>query len=217
MAIQEAVMQVTLISSYRNQVANNVLHYRFDWENTQIPTPQALNDFLETFSAFVVPDFKECLSQEARYEGCRVVFFNPLNPLQDRVATTTDLSGPGTVDTAGSMPSQTCGLISKLTVFPGRQGRGRFYMPFPPDAALNSADDLIQAAYRTVLVSLSVQLQNSFDVDPFDGQLRTFTPGLYKRGPGSIFRAWTSSRVGLGFATQRRRGFFGRPNTVPPL
>lgn len=209
------MIQATVVSSFRNQVANNVLHYRYLALSDTAPSVDDLDAFTQQLRLTIVDDFKECLSQDARYEGLSIRWLSPGGKDFDKVYTLAQGAGPGTADTPGTAPSQVCGLIRKRTEFAGRRGRGRFYMPFVPEDAL-LPDDLPALAYRTLLSSLGAQLIETLNVT-FQGQMTAFEPGIASTRSAQSFTPIVAALVANGFATQRRRGYFGRPNVVPVL
>jgi len=215
MAVGPSLVRITVIASFRNQVSNNVLHYA---TRTGVAAPNDLAMLNEISNAWIntcAVAFKECLSQEARYEGILVRYINPLDPASDLEVSNTRLAGPGTADTPGTAPSQVCGLIRKRTGRVGRGGRGRAYIPFPPLGA-EDPTDLITAAYRVLLQDLAGDLASALTVT-VDNVDYDFWPGITHLRSYNQFKEWTSFTVGVGFATQRRRGYFGRPNVVPVL
>lgn len=206
--------QAKIIASFRNQVSNNVLHYQVNTTTPHTIDQPLMVSMCEAFRIQIIDEFRACLSQESRFEGVELRYLDQGTPLGDRVATSSAGAGPGTADTPGTAPSQVAGLVGKRTFFPGPSGRGRFYMPFVPRGA-DDVTDLLTDAYLTVLTDLATVLMEP--VDSPDILNFTMTPGIMPGRNGLLFKPWTRYTVAVGFATQRRRGFFGRPNSVPPL
>lgn len=209
------VIRVTLFSSFRNQVGLNVLHYRQTSSQPSYELALAdLQPLVNALSNVVGPAMKECLSQESVFNGLEGRLLAAL-PVNDVIATAANTAGAGTAATAGTEPSQVCGLLSKRTGLGGRRNRGRMYVPFVP-ADAPDPDDLVGTAYFTQLQDLATVLTTP--VTATNGmQTTTITQclaGLVRNAGGPLV---TQMVVREGFATQRRRGYYGRPNSPPPL
>jgi len=103
-------------------------------------------------------------------------------------------------------------LISLYSATLGKIGQGRTYVPFPcPDD--NAGDGTPTAGYVTRLANLAVFLSTDL-VIVAGAQTATFKPCLYRGGvdtPRFIQDAVNHD----AWATQRRRGSFGRLNKAP--
>lgn len=205
--------RVTLFTTYRNQVAMNVLHYCPALDDFRTFDQTDLQNFVDTLQPMLTTDFRACLSQEASYLGMQARYLGAF-PSEDLIATNTVGAGIGTAAAAGTEPSQVCGLLRKRSGFPGRNKQGRFYMPFVPRGAAGN-DDLLTNAYKTLLTALASQLSDFVVVDPFGAAETIFHPCLQSHVRSSVPVYLETVTVADGFATQRRRGFFGRPNAVP--
>jgi len=121
---------------------------------------------------------------------------------------------PGTVS-GEILPAQLTGLVSMYTAYAGRQGRGRNYLPFPADSS--NDDGVPTSGYHDVLTAyalfLSEPLVTSTDVE------FTLIPGLFPLlagdPPARGFVPFVETTASIYWATQRRRGEFGRVNTLP--
>jgi hypothetical protein len=133
------------------------------------------------------------------------------------------IAGNG-VGTAGAvhLPKQTCGLISYVDGLSGRAHRGRMYVPFPSSAD-NVADGVPTVGYVVNLGALLTALLVPIIVVGAGGNT-TIQPGLYHRakvGPPPVPQSITilsgPPTPSTLWATQRRRGDYGRPNRAPLL
>jgi len=150
------------------------------------------------------------LSTNALYYGSVMYLMNPIG-LPPRPVSTTGNQGAGLAG-AGLLPGQTSGLISLLTATMGKIGQGRIYVPFPCPAD-GAADGTPTAGYVTRLADLGVFLSHDLTVIA-GGQTATFKPCLYRGGtdtPKFIDQAINND----AWATQRRRGSYGRLNKAP--
>lgn len=203
-------LRVTLVSSFRDQIAINVLHYCNTPRVSVAFDETDLANFASIVSPFLAAKLKPCMVQTAKYLGMRVRHLAAL-PADDQEVTTTLGNGFGTFDSVNAAPSQVCGLIKKKTATVGRRGRGRMYVPFPAQEAA-AADDTVATAYDDALQDLAVALDTIQEVDPFGSTSLVFEPCLIFRDSPAGVLPITSHIPRGGFATQRRRGYFGRPN-----
>jgi len=112
----------------------------------------------------------------------------------------------------GLMPTQASGLISFYTKTLGKQGQGRMYVPFASPDCL-SVDGSPTVGYQTDLDNLGAFL--SSDVVVGAGAVTgTFAPVMYQGGvaPTLFIDSFKSHNA---FATQRKRGAFGKTNSLP--
>jgi hypothetical protein len=129
-------------------------------------------------------------------------------------------SGPGTGG-ANALPLAVCGLGHLRSGGIGRSGRGRAYLPFPSTAFATPATSEPTAAYITAATTL---LENLATIEEFgsggnvaDVDLIVFNRNAAFAGgnPGPAVTTWNVSPL---WATQHRRGDFGRTNnTANPL
>jgi len=150
------------------------------------------------------------ISSNSEYYGSQLYLLNPIGlpPRPDHVNVN---NNPGTGG-AGLLPSQTSGLVSLYSSTLGKIGQGRTYIPFPPPG-LNNADGTPEATYVTDLNALGAFLfANNIVID--GGVTATFRPCLYRGGTDTP-RFLESAVAHDAWATQRRRGAFGRLNKVP--
>jgi len=161
-------------------------------------------------SASVPTLIKSVLAQEAEYDGQKIRTWRA-EPALDVEASSSAGAGPGAAANPGFAPRQLAGLIRKRTAIPTRRGKGRVYVPFP------SFDDVSEngnpgAAYLLGLNALADELMVEREVT-IDGQPATFVPCVAGADRPAIGIQMTDTVVATEFATQRRRGSFGRPNT----
>lgn len=155
--------------------------------------------------------YKALLSAGASFWGvsARRVWPRPLTA----IAWDTTNQGAGLV-VGDILPRQSSGLISFATNLAGPSYRGRAYAPFPSEAS-NDPGGVPSAAYIGALQNLANVLVGVMVVNgPNGAQL---SPILWHRGAPAqpSFTAVTSTTVRSKWATQRRRGDFGRLNPPP--
>lgn len=107
------------------------------------------------------------------------------------------------------LPGQDSGLITKTTDFSGRTFRGRCYVPFPYTAAQDD-DDTPTADYVERLAVFANDFLTTQNVTA-GGGLVVLKPVLYNRAT-VVITPITGNTPRKKWATQRRRGNYGRAN-----
>lgn len=200
-----------------DQAAVNTIYYLCTGGNTGGVTDQ---DVASSLQVNWNPFYVSLINNNAEWRGVQV-YTKPATP-GFPLAPVFDNSNP-LIGTAGpiALPKQTCSLIRFQSGQGGRQFRGRIYLPFPAsaDTALDGAPS---ASYQTRLLALATFLQNTFFLTDVSGTkfipcIQVIEHGPYGKPPQpppvpSPILQWNiSSR----WATQRRRGAFGRLNASP--
>jgi hypothetical protein len=135
-------------------------------------------------------------------------------PIKSYVVADVSLTGMGTFND-DNLPKQVCGLISKRGDVPGKHGRGRIYMPFPME--VDSAPDgrptpgYIAANAAWAALGLVVSTRS------FAAGSVVWIPVIYRRSNPALSSYILSSHASEFWATQRKRGDYGRPNAIPIL
>lgn len=113
----------------------------------------------------------------------------------------------------GIAPPQVAGLISWRTPLAGRKNRGRSYLPYVADADMDP-DGTPAAVYLTKLETFANLMLPPLTVGtPPDTSTIKFS---IANSPHAFQPVGVSDwRIENGFATQRRRGYWGRPNSSP--
>lgn len=189
-----------------SQVGINTAHFRCTAETGVGSTDQQVAD---AFDAALAPRYKAAISGGARYRGCSVQRISPGIPTVPAFAIGND--GIGTV-AGGMMGTQLSGLVSARTSLAGRRYRGRVYIPFPAEDS-NAATGVPEAAYIVAIDDIGDELYSVFPVVN-GGNSTTNDPVVWHRGLllGTPITGWLARP---SWATQRRRGAYGRQNTTP--
>ena len=118
---------------------------------------------------------------------------------------------------ATSLPKQTCGLASIKTALAGRRYRGRMYLPFP-SVTMDTGDGVPTAGYQVNVVN-AVTVMLSVNNITVGGRTANWNTVLvHKAGKTPIPASptpITTFVIDGGWATQRKRGYFGRINESP--
>lgn len=164
--------------------------------------------------------YKPCLANGATYFGLTVQRVDIPTPLPISLFSKGN-TGAGTGG-AGTLPNQVAGLISLKTQNAGRHYRGRIYTPFLPVSA-SDANGLMTAAYVAILqADIASSLQSIEGIvsgaNTVSGLYQVRTRIKVVGPPVSFITSYNPVLVGQAiqrFATQRRRGQYGRNNPIP--
>lgn len=203
-----SVLRVVTICTVPGQISANTRK----WQLTELTGGASFTstDFLADHEAGMAAAMIPLLSSSAAYYGSQVYLENPIGapPRPDSDAT---LAGAGTAG-AGLAPTQVAGLLSLYTATLGKTGQGRFYIPFP------WIDDVSTDGTPTVGYQTNTETLGSFlttdRVMVVGAVTGRFAPVMYPGGAAPI-KFITGYKTHNAWATQRRRGSFGRTNVTP--
>ena len=192
-----------------NQISVNVTHWESTAELGSI-SPGLLLAAAIGFEAILAPLYKVMMPAQASWRGCG---FQRVKVAPTLEWASTTLDGLGTA--MGSLvPTQSSGLISWRTADVTRRGRGRIYIGFPPTGSTD-ADGSPNASYMVPLAALGLAY-----VLP-----RTWTFGMTDSVSlklvvvNGVVSVPTKDVITYAekprYATQRRRGQYGRLNLPP--
>lgn len=200
------VVRLRVASYTANQQGINVIHYRVSTSNgsgqTDLQVATAIDSNLES-------RYKAVLSVAARYRGVSVQKIRPLPVAFPQVVVAND--GVGTV--AGDMlATQVSGIVTSITNLAGPKYRGRVYIPFPGEGS-SDANGIPTNAYVGNIDDIGDELFSplSIGVAPNDIVLQ---PVIFHRATNTFtdITGWVSRQK---WATQRRRGSYGKTNPTP--
>lgn len=200
------VVQVRLVSILQQQISINVLTYVC----TAIAgTSETYANGAIRFDTLINAPYKALMCNIAAWRGVGVrrIYGGALSVEYSTIAN----QGAGTAG-ANPQPKQVTGLLRKSTDRPKEKGRGRAYIPFPATADNSTLGNPL-AGYITRLNTLGAVLQQTVVVGtaPNTASLK---PILWDR---DLLQATDIlAVVGQAYwATQRRRGDYGKANVVP--
>lgn len=200
------IVKLQLWSHDSEQAAVNTFHYKITAVGGLIGT---LEDMVDAFSTLVHTHYKALLNQQTNFDGVvGQVVFPP--PLMVSVKNNGDAGG-GTGGVSGAS-RQTAGLIAWRTALAGPGGRGRTYLPFTSDGD-STGIGIPDAGYLAAAGTFAVDV-STFTTFSTGGRSATFEFGLKKRNSGT-FTPVNDGNVVAKWATQKRRGSFGRANSSP--
>jgi len=189
-----------------NQASVNTFHYQV---NVVSAPPATDQDVASAFDTAMAPLYKPFLNNNATYRGCTCQVINPLPIKIDVIAT--GFPGAGTGGAVASA-HQVSGLTSWYSATAGRRGRGRTYWPFPP-TAFTSGDGTPTAGSVTIMDNIASAVFG-FSTIVASGRQATIAFGIWSRSLRVLTPVTTRITRGV-WATQRKRGNFGRPNGSP--
>lgn len=191
----------------QSQLGENVLHYE---GLSFVGTGGTIADAAARISTVLAPLYKPLLHPAATFYGvmCRQVF-----PLPKSISYA-DATGAGSgTGTGGALPKQVSYLISKKSETPGRKGQGRLYVPFPAGGDNDTATAAPNAGAMVKLIALRAQLVSTLTIGA-GGNTSVISPILWNQTEVRIVPITAMFAV-QEWATQRRRGDFGRKNALP--
>jgi len=201
-------LEVTIFCVQGEQVGVNVVHFQVG----SIVGTFTAEELADEYSNYVAAAYKAWLSDTANFQGVKLRLVGEEGIMPAPVYS----AGGGGVGTGGAlMPRQVAGLIRKRREAQGPSGRGRVYAPFPGledhDLGALSADGQTRlGAIRAVLFGNPAPIA----LTPGASGACNFTPVMYTRA-SNTFSLVIRSEISSQFATQKRRGYFGRPNALP--
>lgn len=181
---------------------------------TTLPST-TIADVLDQFANDIVPSYKALISQSATYRGSRASF-REANGLFD-TAWEIETFNQGVGGVLGDpLPKQVSGIVTRLGVFKGRKHRGRVYVPFPGEASNDPVEGRPNNTYLTALSTYGQKITDPLAVNNL-GNTATLLPGhIVTVAPGNNqFHEWVSYVHRPYWATQRRRGDYGKENESP--
>jgi hypothetical protein len=200
--------EVSMYVGQQQQLAINRLQYLI----ASVTGPaQGADVFALAFFNYISPFLHPCMTSLAEFINVGVRRLVPAPVTVEQLA-----SPPAPVAGSGGtspLPGQVAGLLTKRTGLAGRKNRGRIYVPFPDQVHVNFNTNFPIAAYLADLNTLALQLKSPItfiaagttytcDLQLYHRATKTFTP--------------TSDVISRPrFATQRRRGNYGRVNVAP--
>jgi hypothetical protein len=208
LAVGDVVLMT--VACYRpSQVALNDFHWQVAAIGGASLTDAAVALKLD---ATLAPLYKPLMNGDSTYYGVRL---QRISPLPKPVAVVGEANtGVGTAVGAG-LPGQVSGLMTLRTNSAGRAFRGRLYIPFPAASYFSSPLDTPTALWDTNVDAIAAILKNPY-LAMIGADTVTLVPVIWHKATRTstpIIDAESTSK----FATQRRRGNYGRPNVVPPF
>jgi len=203
------VFKVTFVTSCDGQLGLNVKQFRV--ESADVPSAD-LQGLLNGICDEIAIRYTNILTNTATFRGA---YATPLPNLVGVAPTiSTNSAGAGTAG-GNPLPMQVTGIATLRTTLAGRANRGRIYVPFPPtDALENGTEQRPTVAYKNSVQSLASFFVGLNEITSPDNPAEVWEI-RWGLGVGAAFRQFDSAVARQKFATQRRRGNYGRHNEIP--
>ena len=198
-------VQVRVITQLLTQVGMNVLHMTPTTVTTGGASLQEIANALDTALA---PLYKPAMTSNSSWRGVGCQNITAPRSLEYFSVANT---GPGTGATP-PMGAQVCGVITYKTTNAGPSWRGRSYIAFPPGTA-SQTTGIPTASYTTLLAAIATAILAPGTVVGATGST-AFRFGVLQSAT-DIVQFYASATVPSKWATQKRRGNYGRPNALP--
>lgn len=200
------LVKVRVCCQETNQISLNSLTYKI----TALTGAPTYEDLAGHLAANLSGAYAPFISNTSKFYGISMQRYFP-TAMQPVIAIRNDV-GTGGATTA---PRNAAAIITKKSSVPGKQGRGRIYVPFiatanlSVDGSISPAGLVLMDAIITAGLATVTALVVNFagDTVSFDPTLVSAT-GIFR---SALVGAYSKSLVG----TQKRRGDFGRPNNLP--
>lgn len=190
-----------------SQISVNTIHYYVP--TVPVTFGATVLEIAFVLNAIIAPLFKGLIASTARYRGLSLQKINAPARVPEVAKT---LDGPGT-GSSGLTPTQVCGIVHFKTSLAGPANRGRLYLPFVDLSDVTSAG-APGAAYITAINTLFTALGTSDTIVGAGGSTRIDMTIRHKANP-LVNTPVESIEPGTKFATQRKRGMYGRTNATP--
>lgn len=179
-------------------------------------TPQPEQALLEKIDASLAAAYKPAMYNSAQYVGTDMQNITGSPPYPAQVKTLA-LEGAGTGG-AATMGAQVSGIYTTRTAMTGKKFRGRSYIPFPAAALSTTTAPPDMTAGYIVLLNAIIAIVTASTIVTVAGQVYTLNWVICHNpqfaGAKSL-TLLTGADIGVGWATQKRRGDFGRTNPFP--
>jgi hypothetical protein len=199
------------------QAAVNTIHY---FVSEVGATPATDTDAAQTLDAIMALSYPPFMSSLTEYRGIEMQILSPVPPFQALYTEAfTNLNAqPGTSGEL-TLPSQVAGLVEFQTGAARQRGRGRAYLAFPA-AGNDDGTGKPSAGARLVMAQIASDMEAGLAVSTAGRTatlVRVLKHGKDKTGV-QIFPYWTAVTNHSDsefWATQKRRGNWGRTNISP--
>src|SRR5215831_870430 len=195
------LIQARVYCYFQSQLSVNVCNY----VATAVTPQSTIEDWALSYEALVAPRWRACIAKGALYHGIHATLYRAGQKFRSLFRNASQ--GVGTTTNLQALPKQTCGIITKLTDFGGPEGRGRLYVPFP------YVDGTIDAVGPSNGQQVSMNAVAAVVAQP----ITVGSVGFEVQSQPVLINRKTlqrtniiGSRTGTLWATQRRRGDYGR-------
>lgn len=169
-----------------------------------------LTELADAISTDLGPKYVDLLSVDATYRGVSV---QRVNPQPKTIPVVSIVQQSGGLVVGNPLPPQTAGLVSLKGSAAGRRFQGRIYLPFPGENS-NAAEGVPSFDYVVDANSIGTSMITGYSIAGTIGGSAEFVYTLDVTG-ADVNKDFNSFVTRPGWATQQRRGAFGRTNITP--
>lgn len=199
------VLETLLVCRADPQFGINVRHYRVSLVGG---SPATLADAVGAVEDYFHERYKAWLSASAQWWGAKMTRIKPTRSQPETAFVQRGVGDNGT----DLIPRQAAGVIKLKTDLGGRHGRGRMYIPFPPEEFNDASGDL-EAAAITALQGIGNFADDTIAVSA-GGRTASIVPVLYNRKTAAVTDI-NGFQERVKWGTQRRRSNINRPDADP--
>jgi len=212
--VPDDILEVRTVCTNADQLSLNVLHYRVTFLTGPAPGV-TISEMATGLSNIMGPGYQLIMPASAAYRGTGVK--NLMAP-PTQEATSTASAGPGVAGGA-EIPQQVSYLVNFKTESSGRGFRGRIYPGFVSNLHVNTSGNMNAAGF-TAIQLMAAAIVGNFTITSGANQTTIQLIILRRQAnklplPFPTYADVTTITARNAFATQRRRGDFGRTNTTP--
>lgn len=206
------LVKAQIVTFDTNQVGLNTLWFLVGSVGGSPATDQ---DLASALDPIISPLIAPLLNDNAEYRGIRAQVYVALTAKPKWVDVIANVGATSGTGGSTAMAKQVAGITSWYTNYPKQANRGRTYWPFPSTIA-DTGDGVPSVAYINALNAIASAIRTFTSVSA-GGRTAAFAQVLVHRkaiGTNSNIIAYLNR---ANWATQRRRGAFGRPQGTPPF
>jgi len=224
--VDQDILHLRIYCNAGDQLAINNIFYRATRLLGGNPTID-IAEFWEQMDEVCRTFYPPLMSSQANYRGvtAQCVRYNGVDHewqyQNDPHGSAIHLT-PGADDASDLLPRQVAGLVVKRTGFVGKRNRGRLYIPFPSEDMNENVTGVPTDQYVTDLTGLAINLMPPGGGglgNTGDTPLWVWVPVLFS--PSTIDASLQPPIMDTfgrkAWATQRRRGSFGKANSPFPI
>jgi hypothetical protein len=212
--VPDDILEVRAVCSNADQIAINVLHYRVTFLSG--PTPGVLlGDIATDMSNHLNAGYQLVMPPSAAYRGTGVK--NLMAPATQEFVSTAS-TGPGLAG-GTEIPQQVSYLVNLKSANSGRGFRGRFYPGFVSNTFVNTSGNMNAAGLTAIqLLAANTPINRTITVGGNSTTIQLIILRRQAQKLPLVFPTYVdvvTVNARGAFATQRRRGDFGRTNQAP--
>lgn len=201
------VIQLRAFVRLGDQTAITVRHYLC---TSHTGNGASIANAASSFNNLIATNLKALLTNQASFRGTGAQKIWPLPLSLPSLSSANQDDGSAGPD---PLPQQVCGFFNMKTAYGGRSQISRVYVPYPDEADNDANTFRPTTGYMTRLGAAAANFITPFTAGA-GADTSNLAPVVYHRGTHGSDFILTATAKQL-WATQRRRGSFGRTNASP--